>query len=58
MSLVTRAVFAGLLTFAIGGGANLLLIRLKYAPRFYWMAAVVSSLFVGISLYWYWATGS
>jgi|SoiMethySBSTD1v2_1073268.scaffolds.fasta_scaffold5150805_2 hypothetical protein len=51
MSPVNRALIVALLTFVIGGTLNLLAVRLHWMPRFFWSAAIVTPLAVGLFSY-------
>jgi len=39
-------------TFVVGGALNVLAVRLRWLPRFLWLAAVAAPFAVGCWVYW------
>ena len=52
MSPITRALIAAAVTLLVGGMLNVLAVRLRWLPRFLWLAAVIAPLGVGLLVYW------
>ena len=52
MSPVASALIAAAETFVVGGALNVLAVRLRWLPRFLWLAAVAAPFAVGCWVYW------